>query len=439
MFSPTTPLGLENSLPVLSNTNQIQILKASGNQPRPASLSPNVIAQAATANLPAHVTSVQAVAVKANDSTSKVTVSFSRNPNDYFFVDARVFVSGYKGNPAPTQVASGQSPVSFSLENTGEPVNVTVQSSGNLGQAPLSTAPNTTLQLVKTPLATTPTTAGNGTATAGSGTAGQLAKWAVGGASLTNADLSGDVVTSGTTVAKVDAIQNIPVNAGTPNKEDHLFYNGSAWQPDSPFHNIHGFSVAAGIGAGIPTLGMVPITNATILTGAPTATSMATYQPTSGGTIYITDTTDGVSLGSLYQMWTRLYLQRITLTRTWIGFMASADTQAGKLSSATPNTKVFGFRFDTTASDTKWQAYAGTTSAAKTIVNTGVTPDLNPHIFKIVQNAGVLTYYIDGVLVATISTNLPSTSFAVSPVLYTEPTDSTSTFYAMSYLWYIGA
>jgi hypothetical protein len=150
-------------LAALNQRNQVQTLKASGNQPRPGNLSPNLIALAGGPNLPAHVSEVRAVTVKSNDSTSKVTVTFSRNPNDYQFVDARVFVSGYKGNPAPVQVASGQSPVSFALENTGEPVAVTVQASGNLGQAALSTAPTTTLQLVKTPLATTSTPSGNGT------------------------------------------------------------------------------------------------------------------------------------------------------------------------------------------------------------------------------------------------------------------------------------
>jgi hypothetical protein len=112
------------------------------------------------------VTDVRAITVKASDISSKVTVTFSRNPADFAFVETRVYVSGYKGNPSPVQVASGQSPVSFSLENTGEPVTVTVQASGSSGDAPISTAPTTTLQLVKTPLATTPTTAGNGTSPA---------------------------------------------------------------------------------------------------------------------------------------------------------------------------------------------------------------------------------------------------------------------------------
>src|SRR6185312_11793666 len=127
---------------------------------------PNPVASAGSLTAPSHVQNVQAQIKKASDITTKVTVTFQRNPQDYAFVDARVFVSGYKGNSQPVQVASGQSPVSFSLENTGEPVAVTVQASGNLGQAPLSTAPSTTLQLTKTALATTPTTSGNGPGTA---------------------------------------------------------------------------------------------------------------------------------------------------------------------------------------------------------------------------------------------------------------------------------
>jgi hypothetical protein len=162
VFSVKKPSELFKNMQGLSDRNQLQSLKTSGNQPRSGILSPNVVTSAQVMTVPGHVSEVRAIAQKANDSTSKITVTYSRNPNDYQFVEARVYVSGYKGNPAPVQVASGQSPVSFALENTGEPVAVIVQSSGNLGQAPISTAPTTTLQLVKTNLATVPTAAGNG-------------------------------------------------------------------------------------------------------------------------------------------------------------------------------------------------------------------------------------------------------------------------------------
>lgn len=168
MFNKTEPLDFNSSLDALDARNQLQQLKVTGSQVRPSNAAPNPVPSAGSLTSPQHVQNVQVKTQKTSDITSKVTVTYQRNPQDYQFVDTRVFVSGYKGNPAPVQVASGVSPVSFSLENTGEPVAVTVQSSGNLGQAPISTAPTATLQLVKTPLATTPTPAGNGTGGGGS-------------------------------------------------------------------------------------------------------------------------------------------------------------------------------------------------------------------------------------------------------------------------------
>lgn len=162
LFSPGDPLTLGESLPVLVNRNQIQSLKTTGIQSRPGNGSPNPVASQGSLTAPLHVQNVQSRLQRTSDVSTKVTVTFNRNPADGLFVETRVYVSGYKGNPAPVQVGSGQSPVSFALENTGEPVTVTVQSSGNLGQAPISTAPTTTLQLAKTGLATNPTNFGSG-------------------------------------------------------------------------------------------------------------------------------------------------------------------------------------------------------------------------------------------------------------------------------------
>lgn len=167
MFSENTKskLNLTDVLHKLDNSNQIQQIKTVGNQPRLVSSSPNTISatNARALSTPAHVVGVQAAVNRTSDVSSKVTVSFQRDPGDSFYSKSVVYVTGYKGNHSPVQVATGDSPVSFALENTGEPVSVTVQAHGSLGPAPLQTAPNTTLQLTSTPLATTATTSGNGT------------------------------------------------------------------------------------------------------------------------------------------------------------------------------------------------------------------------------------------------------------------------------------
>lgn len=174
MFSDDTkkPLALTDGLQIQDASNAVQQIKTVGNQPRLASTSPNFIAQTAARSVstPAHVTGVQAQVVRTSDQTSTVNITFKRDPADYYFSHARVYVSGYKGNPAPVQVASGQSPVSFALENTGEPVSVIVQSNGNLGPAPISTAPNTTLRLAKSNfISNNGTGTGTGTGSGGSG------------------------------------------------------------------------------------------------------------------------------------------------------------------------------------------------------------------------------------------------------------------------------
>lgn len=164
MFSEPTKLGLKSSIAAHQADSQIQQIKSIGNQPRVGVLSPNVIAAtgARAISTPGHVQNVQVQVKNVSDISSRVTVSFKRDPNDAFFSHALVHVSGYKGNPAPTQIASGQSPISFALENTGEPVAVHVQANGNLGPAPLQTAPSSTLQLRKTDLADQTTPSGTG-------------------------------------------------------------------------------------------------------------------------------------------------------------------------------------------------------------------------------------------------------------------------------------
>lgn len=162
MFAPSSPinLGLQNQ----TTQDQVQTLKSASSQPRPTTNSPNAILSplGQGTSVPQHVIGVAAIVKKTSDVSSNVTVTFQRNPNDYQFVNAGVFVSGYKGNPQPVNVASGQSPISFALENTGDPISIAVQANGATGSAPLASAPTTAAKLVKTNLATTPTTAGNG-------------------------------------------------------------------------------------------------------------------------------------------------------------------------------------------------------------------------------------------------------------------------------------
>jgi hypothetical protein len=206
----------------------------------------------------------------------------------------------------------------------------------------------------------------------------------------------------------------------------------------SIFDNVHGFSCAAGVGSGFPATGMTLYSGSSVVAGAATATNLASYRPSSSGANYFVDTGNGLTLGALSRLWTRYTLQRTTQMRAYIGIALTASVQGGALASNTPSTDFLGFRYSTSAGDTHWQCYASPTGISPTIVATTVVPDTNFHVFQIVMTAGVATFFIDGVLVGTISTNAPSTSLPQSPVLYAESLDASPTYFGVSYLWWTG-
>lgn len=98
-----------------------------------------------------------------------------------------------------------------------------------------------------------------------------------------------------------------------------------------------------------------------------------------------------------------------------LGTNGTTFAQAGntKYATDTPNSNTIGFRFSN-GTDTHWQAAAITAGGSTTLVDTGVTPDGNVHLFEMAMNIAstTVTFYIDNVLVATISTNIPPTGTA---------------------------
>lgn len=100
-----------------------------------------------------------------------------------------------------------------------------------------------------------------------------------------------------------------------------------------------------------------------------------------------------------------------TNTRCFIGLSSSQSVNF--FDSDDPSTghgyRYAAFRFSSTASDAHIKAICGN-SSAQTIVDTGVSIDTNSHRFAIFfddANSQVL-FYIDGALVATITTNIPT-------------------------------
>lgn len=106
--------------------------------------------------------------------------------------------------------------------------------------------------------------------------------------------------------------------------------------------------------------------------------------------------------------------------RCWIGYFdASQLTAIGSqlLNADTLSNNFVGFRYSTGAGDTKWMAITNNGSA-QNAVSTGITPDANPHVFAITQSSSgaTINFLIDGVQVATSSTDVPANSFLLRPL-----------------------
>lgn len=105
---------------------------------------------------------------------------------------------------------------------------------------------------------------------------------------------------------------------------------------------------------------------------------------------------------------------RTTSMRAWIGW--TDHNYATMYGSASPSANVAAFRYDTTASDTNYQCKTSTGGGTFTSTDSGVAADTSDHVFKIIEtNATSWKFYIDGSLVCTHTTNLPSSGVAVAP------------------------
>jgi hypothetical protein len=105
----------------------------------------------------------------------------------------------------------------------------------------------------------------------------------------------------------------------------------------------------------------------------------------------------------------------------WIGMFTGSNTGndlngVGRSSDPASSAQVsgVGFRcFNTSLAETVYQAYSGNgVTGLSTTASTGATLDTAEHTFAIIFNDATpnITYYIDGTLVATITTHLPASA-----------------------------
>lgn len=100
---------------------------------------------------------------------------------------------------------------------------------------------------------------------------------------------------------------------------------------------------------------------------------------------------------------------RTTDTRQWIGLMDTSGPDSTFGASNAPSGNWIAFRYSTGSSDTHWKCIC-CASGVTTIVDSGVSPDTASHRFgfQCDDTAGNVKFYIDGNLVATITTHIPA-------------------------------
>jgi hypothetical protein len=115
----------------------------------------------------------------------------------------------------------------------------------------------------------------------------------------------------------------------------------------------------------------------------------------------------------------RLMTQTTTSTRYWVGYTdGSSGTFGGSgFSTDNPNGNLCMFRHSD-GTDVNWKAYCSTDSTHFTVVDTGVAVSTTAsYIFEVGFTPSfaptAANFYLNGNLVATISTNLPSASLAM--------------------------
>jgi hypothetical protein len=116
------------------------------------------------------------------------------------------------------------------------------------------------------------------------------------------------------------------------------------------------------------------------------------------------------TLASIRRYSTRLRINTTSSARWWIGMVDFSTSGAAITSSDTPNGSYVAFRFSATT-DATIKAVCATSNVNQTVVNTGISVDTtNPQLFEFAWDGTNVNFYINGALVAQISTNVPSSA-----------------------------
>lgn len=112
--------------------------------------------------------------------------------------------------------------------------------------------------------------------------------------------------------------------------------------------------------------------------------------------------------------------------RVWMVMADAYISNIGNLVGDTPNMSIIGFRYSTAAGDANWKAVCGV-GGTLTVVDTGVAIDTLGHQFGIAVTPTSITFQIDGVTVATITTNIPANTTRFGDVMSVDNIGLTNT------------
>lgn len=127
----------------------------------------------------------------------------------------------------------------------------------------------------------------------------------------------------------------------------------------------------------------------------------------------LVDHSANITLGILMQWFTKCMMVGLISSRYWLGMWDGIYDPSTDLATDTPAGNLVAFRYASDV-DTHIVAVCQTSSSNQTVVDTGVAPSTStPQIFKIVPSGSSIEFFINGTLVATISTNIPATTVAM--------------------------
>lgn len=246
--------------------------------------------------------------------------------------------------------------------------------------------------------------------------------------------MNGQVLTStGTGVAW----SSFSVPSTTPQSGDILRYNqwgDNKWDLASAFPIVIGWR-SDGHSTGPSTIGTVYTTYSAAGTPTavlPTATEPSAISMATSGTAQTT--TNGWcegnttwTFGTFYRMSARIKANQLTNVRYWVGISNGLPVGASTFASDTPATTAFAaFRYSSTT-DTTWKALVSNATLTTTVDTGVVVSTAASHVFDVAYDGTNVNFFIDGVRVAQISTNVPATSTTMSMIAFVDNKNTANT------------